>query len=233
MTNGFAPIAITTTPADVVRRWIGEATRAGYGVDLVQRMAEGIDSTTDDVHAIARGSSTHLTQLLDGEIVQRLAGSVGASPLALSYRTVLRYDLENMGDMLEDDDKERAGMDDDDEKRPSYRCSTWNTDPDPGRELPAVAHGCCVAQRARFAYRLRRLPPRCRHRPRLATGRGHTLRDARLCVRPPAADGGQRYPDAHESARRSCPRDRGATRARRAVGARPDRRASVVGTRRR
>ena len=129
MSNGFAPIAITTTPADVVRRWIGEATRAGYGVDLVQRMAEGIDSTTDDVHAIARGSSTHLTQLLDGEIVQRLAGSVGASPLALSYRTVLRYDLAGMGDAI-DDDEERAGMDDDEDKRPSYRFVMSDAEPD-------------------------------------------------------------------------------------------------------
>lgn len=130
MSNGFAPIAITTTPADVVRRWIGEATRAGYGVDLVQRMAEGIDSTTEDVHAIARGSSTHLDQLLDGEIVQRLAGSVGASPLALSYRTVLRYDLAGMGDMLEDEDEERAGMDDDEDKRPSYRFVMSDAEPD-------------------------------------------------------------------------------------------------------
>lgn len=129
MSNGFAPIAITTTPADVVRRWIGEATRAGYGVDLVQRMAEGIDSTTEDVHAIARGSSTHLDQLLDGEIVQRLAGSVGASPLALSYRTVLRYDLAGMGDAI-DDDEERAGMDDDEDKRPSYRFVMSDAEPD-------------------------------------------------------------------------------------------------------
>ena len=120
MSNGFAPIYVTTTPADVVRRWIGEATRAGYGSDLVQRIAQGIDSTTDDVHAIARGSAPHLDQLLDGEIVQRLAGSVGASPLALSYRTVLRYDLAGMGDMIEDDDKERADAEDED-KPARYR----------------------------------------------------------------------------------------------------------------
>lgn len=122
MSNGFAPIAITTTPADVVRRWIGEAARQGLDGYLIERMAEGIDSTTEDVHAIARGSSTHLTQLLDGEIVQRLAGSVGASPLALSYRTVLRYDFENMGDMLEDDDEKRNDDEDnDDDRMPVYR----------------------------------------------------------------------------------------------------------------
>jgi hypothetical protein len=130
MSNGFAPIAIMTTPADVVRRWIGEATRAGYGLDLVQRMAEGIDSTTDDVHAIARGSAAHLDQLLDGEIVQRLAGSVGASPLALSYRTVLRYDLAGMGDMIDEDDEERASMDDDEDKRQSYRFVMSDAEPD-------------------------------------------------------------------------------------------------------
>jgi len=122
MSNAFAPIAITTTPADVVRRWIGEAAQDGLDAYLVQRMAEGIDSTTADVRAIAAGSADHLNQLLDGEIVQRLAGSVGASPLALSYRTVLRYDLENMGDMLDDDEKKRNEEEDDENDRmPVYR----------------------------------------------------------------------------------------------------------------
>ncbi len=117
MSNAFAPIAITTTPADVVRRWIGEAARTGLDAQLVQRMADGIDSTTADVRAIAAGSAAHLNQLLDGEIVQRLAGSVGASPLALSYRTVLRYDLGNMGDMLDDDDEKRNDEEEDENDR--------------------------------------------------------------------------------------------------------------------
>jgi phage head maturation protease len=86
----FSPIVITSTPSDVVRGWIGAATRAGYAPALVSRMAEAVDGTTEDVHAIARGSASHLDQLLDADLVQRLAGSVGASPLALSYRSVLR-----------------------------------------------------------------------------------------------------------------------------------------------
>ena len=121
MSTAFSPIAITTTPADVVRGWIGEATRLGRESILVQRMAEGIDATTADVHAIARGSASHLDQLLDVEIVQRLAGSVGQSALSLSYRTVLRYDLPGMGDMLEDEDEDRAAMDEDEDKPMRYR----------------------------------------------------------------------------------------------------------------
>jgi hypothetical protein len=130
MSNAFAPIYVTTTPADVVRRWIGEAAREGLDGYLIERMAQGIDSTTDDVHAIARGSAPHLDQLLDGEIVQRLAGSVGASPLALSYRTVLRYDLAGMGDMIEDEDKERADAEDDEDNRPAYRFVMSDAEPD-------------------------------------------------------------------------------------------------------
>jgi hypothetical protein len=84
-------------------------------------MAEGIDATTADVHAIARGSAAHLDQLLDVDLVQRLAGSVGQSALSLSYRTVLRYDLAGMGDMLEDEDEDRAAMDEDEEKPMRYR----------------------------------------------------------------------------------------------------------------
>lgn len=126
MSNGHSPIYVTTTPADVVRRWIGEATRAGYGLDLVQRMAEGIGGTTGDVHAIAQASAPHLDQLLDGEIVQRLAGSVGASPLALSYRTVLRYDLAGMQE--EEEEEERA--DDDEKRRPGYRFVMSDAEPD-------------------------------------------------------------------------------------------------------
>ena len=95
----FSPIVITSTPADVVRGWIGAATRAGYAPALVSRMAEAVDGTTEDVHAIARGSASHLDQLLDADLVQRLAGSAGASPLALAYRSVLR-----VADMDEDDE---------------------------------------------------------------------------------------------------------------------------------
>ena len=127
MSNGHSPIYITTTPADVVRRWIGEAARDGLDGYLVQRMAEGIGGTTGDVHAIAQASAPHLDQLLDGEIVQRLAGSVGASPLALSYRTVLRYDLAGM---QEEEEKERAGMGDNDKKRPGYRFVMSDAEPD-------------------------------------------------------------------------------------------------------
>jgi hypothetical protein len=137
MGNGYAPIAITTTPADVVRRWIGEATRAGYGDQLVTRMADSIGGTTGDVHAIARASLPHMAQLLDGDLVQRLAGSVGASPLALSYRTVLRYDLAALPEAL-DDDEERAEMDeeeqprgmDEDDRRPRYRFVMSDAAPD-------------------------------------------------------------------------------------------------------
>lgn len=128
MSNGHSPIFITTTPADVVRRWIGEAARNGLDGYLVQRMAEGIGGTTSDVRAIAQASAPHLDQLLDGEIVQRLAGSVGASPLALSYRTVLRYDLAGMQE--EEEEEERAGMDDDDKKRPGYRFVMSDAEPD-------------------------------------------------------------------------------------------------------
>ena len=102
MDTAFSPILVTSTPSDVVRGWIGQASRAGRESELVARMADGLGGTLDDVHAIARGSVSHLGQLLDDELVQRLAGSVGATPLALSYRSVLRAD---MGE----DDEETAG----------------------------------------------------------------------------------------------------------------------------
>ncbi len=120
----FTPIAITVTPSQVVRRWIGEATREGLQDYLITRMADAVGGTSDDVLAIARGSSPHLDQLLDDDLVTRLASSVGESPMALSYRTVLRYDLTGMPEAL-DDDEDRAGMadedDEDDSKPMTYR----------------------------------------------------------------------------------------------------------------
>jgi hypothetical protein len=118
----FRPISITVTPAQTVRRWIGEATREGLQDYLIERMADAVGGTTGDVHAIARGSLPHLGQLLDDDLVQRLASSVGESPLSLSYRTVLRYDLAGM-DPLSDDEEERADEyeDEDTQLRPAYR----------------------------------------------------------------------------------------------------------------
>ena len=119
MSTAFTPIAITVTPSQVVRGWIGEATRQGLQDSLVARMADAVGGTTQDVHAIARGSLPHMGQLLDDDLVLRLASSVGQSPLALSYRTVLRYDLAGMNPL--DDDEERAEDDEDEMGRPTYR----------------------------------------------------------------------------------------------------------------
>jgi len=107
MSTPFAPILITSTPSDVVRGWIGQATRSGIAAEVVPRMADALGGTLEDVHAIARGSLPHLGQLLDGDLVQRLAGSVGASPLDLAYRSVLRYDSTGVPEPIEDDE-ERA-----------------------------------------------------------------------------------------------------------------------------
>ncbi len=126
MSSASAPIFITSTPADTIRRWIGEATREGLQDYLVARMAESVGGTTDDVYAVARGSVPHLDQLLDPDLVQRLAGSVGESPFSLSYRTVLRYDL---GGMPMDEEEEERG-DKDEEKRPTYRFVMSDAAPD-------------------------------------------------------------------------------------------------------
>ena len=126
MSSNTHPIFVTSTPADVVRRWIGEATREGLQDYLVERMAESVGGTAGDVYAVARGSAPHLDQLLDPDLVQRLATSIGESPLSLAYRTVLRFDLSAM----EDDEDEERGTMEDDEKRPSYRFVMSDAEPD-------------------------------------------------------------------------------------------------------
>lgn len=119
MSTAFTPIAITVTPSQVVRRWIGAATRAGREQELVARMADAVGGTTNDVLAIAQGSLPHMGQLLDEDLVVRLASSVGESPLALSYRTVLRYDLAGMDEL--DEDERRSEDEEDEMRRPTYR----------------------------------------------------------------------------------------------------------------
>ncbi len=114
MSSNTHPIFVTSTPADVVRRWIGEATREGLQDYLVERMAESVGGTAGDVYAVARGSAPHLDQLLDPDLVQRLATSIGESPLSLAYRTVLRFDLSYMED---DEEEERGTMEDDESGR--------------------------------------------------------------------------------------------------------------------
>lgn len=109
MDTALSPILVTCTPADVVRGWIGQASRAGLSPEVVPRMADALGGTIEDVHAIARGSLPHLGQLLDGDLVQRLAGSVGASPLDLAYRSVLRYDSTGAPEPIEDDEDKPQG----------------------------------------------------------------------------------------------------------------------------
>ena len=101
-------IDIISTPADVVRGWIGDAGRIGSRAEdhIVARMAAALDGSTDDVRALAGGSLRHLGQLLSDDLVCRLATSVGASPLALSYRTrMLPGDIAAEGMEPEEDDK--------------------------------------------------------------------------------------------------------------------------------
>ena len=101
-------IDIISTPADVVRGWIGDAGRIGSRAEdhIVARMAAALDGSTDDVRALAGGSLRHLGQLLSDDLVRRLAGSVGASPLALSYRTrMLPGDIAAEGMEPEEEDK--------------------------------------------------------------------------------------------------------------------------------
>ena len=124
----FAPIDILSTPADVVRGWIGAAGRIGSRAEdhLVARMAAALDGSTDDVRALAGGSVRHLGQLLDSDdLVVRLAGSAGASPLALSYRTrMLPGDIgaEAMDGMEPDEDE--------DPKPAGYRFVMSDANPD-------------------------------------------------------------------------------------------------------
>lgn len=134
-----ARIILTATPGDIVRSLIGQATKAhgpAAGADLVVRAAAAIGGTSTDIEALQGNSAEHLRQFLDNDLVTRLAGAIGTSPVALSYRST-------MG-MEEEDEEGRAvaggALDEDDDGAPDTETPEPSADQPVYRFLMSDAH---------------------------------------------------------------------------------------------